>query len=165
MNKILWNTILWICPMHISQNRNKMFCKNTCSLLPKEKEIYMTLSRKTKQNRESTKEYSRFKVEKRHGKFRNTGLNICALTGKETFSISVKVHVYLMYKYIDDVLSISNTDFKTSGSGVSCWISDQRPDRKRHCFFLLLSIGRDGDLHTSMKMRQFQFPYQKLSVP
>ena len=80
--------------------------------------------------------------------------------------------------YIDDVLSISNPDIrKLSGSDVSCWMWDQEHPQSitsDSYLGLLLSIGRDGQLYTSIYDTQFEddfnfhttnFPFLSSNLP
>ena len=76
---------------------------------------------------------------------------------------------YLTYRYIDDVLPINNPEFeKLSGSDVSCWTWDQGHHSEHHfCFYLdlLLSIVRDGQLHTSIYDKRDDFNFHITNLP
>ena len=79
------------------------------------------------------------------------------------------------YRYIDDVLVINNPDVANYWSDVSPWTWDQRHDGEQHFSFylnLLLSIGRDGQLHTTLydKRDDFNFciknfPFLSSNIP
>ena len=74
-------------------------------------------------------------------------------------------------RYIDDVLSINNPDFKNNLGQMyppELEIKDTTESNTSASFLdLLLSIDRNGQLRTSLlrQMWRFQFPYYKLSVP
>ena len=78
----------------------------------------------------------------------------------------------LSYKYIDDVLSINNPEFEHylgQMHPAELEIKDTTESIISACYLdLLLSIGRDGQLHTPIydhrQTRWFQFPHHKLSV-
>ena len=73
------------------------------------------------------------------------------------------------YRYIDDVLSINNPDFENYlGQTYPPELEIEDTTESNTCASYLdlrLSIGRDGQLRTSLTtMWRFQFPYYKLSV-
>ena len=75
------------------------------------------------------------------------------------------------YRYIDDVLSINNPEFENylgQMYPVELEIKDTTESNTSTSYLdLLLSIERDGQLHTSIyeKTWRFQFPHHKFSVP
>ena len=74
------------------------------------------------------------------------------------------------YRYIDDVYSINNQDFENYLGQMyppELEIKDTTESNTLASYLdLLLSIGRDGQLHTPLRQTwRFQFPYYKLSVP
>ena len=80
------------------------------------------------------------------------------------------------YKYIDDVLSINNPEFENylgQMSPVELEIKDTKDSNTSASYLdLLLSIGRDGQLHTSIydKRDDFNFhitnfPYLSINIP
>ena len=75
------------------------------------------------------------------------------------------------YRYIDDVLSINNPEFENylgQMYPVELEIKDTTESNTSASYLdLLLSIGRGGQLHTSIydKRDDFQFPHHKFSVP
>ena len=77
----------------------------------------------------------------------------------------------LTYRYIDDVLSINNPDFENYLCQMyppELEIKDTTESNTSASFLdLLLLIGRDGQLHTSLfdKRDDFSLPYYKFSVP
>ena len=73
------------------------------------------------------------------------------------------------YRYIDDVLSINNPEFENHLGQlypVELYIKDTTESNTSASYLdLLLSNMRDGQLHTSIYDKLFQFPYHKFSVP
>ena len=96
---------------------------------------------------------------------------VLALSGKENIGISVQFNIQLHFFYIDVVLSINNPEFeKCLGQiyPVELEIKDTtESDASASDLDLLLSIGRNGQLHTSIydNRDDFQFLYHKLSFP
>ena len=89
---------------------------------------------------------------------------IFALYGKETFSISVQSH-----RYIDDVLSINNPEFENYLGQMypaELEIKDTTESTTSASYLdLLLSIGRDGQLHTSIYDKRDEFNFHITNFP
>ena len=88
-----------------------------------------------------------------------------ALNGKESISISVQsdvqVHRWCIVHKQPRIRKLSGTD-------VSCWTWYQGHHRVHHfCYFLdlLLSIGRDGQLHTSIYDKRDDFIFHITNFP
>ena len=89
---------------------------------------------------------------------------IFALYGKETFSISVQSR-----RYIDDVLSINNPEFENylrQMYPAELEIKDTTESTTSASYLdLLLSIGRDGQLHTSIYDKRDDFNFHITNFP
>ena len=87
-----------------------------------------------------------------------------------TWRIQLASRFNFTYRYIDDVLSINNPEFENylgQMYPVELEINATTESNTSASYLdLLLSIGRDGPLHTSIyDKRDFQFPHHKFSVP
>ena len=70
------------------------------------------------------------------------------------------------YRYIDDVLSINNPDFDNYLVRCIPWAWDQRHDGEQYSYLdLLLSIGRDGQLCTSLYDKRGDFNFHITNFP
>ena len=91
---------------------------------------------------------------------------VFALNGKETVSISVQSHLQV-HRWC--IVHKQPRIWKLSQPDVSCLTWDQGHHREHHfCFlpfFLLYSIGRDGQLHTSIYDKRDDFNFYITNFP
>ena len=86
-----------------------------------------------------------------------------ALNGKETASL-----VNLTYRYINDVLSINNSEFEhylCQMNPAELEIKDTTESTTSASYLDILSIGRDGQLHNSLNNKRDDFHFHITNFP